>query len=338
MPREPRGWDPCAPAHVTDRGFEGRPLFVTDEDRAFFLDRAAALFKALGVVCFAWALMTNHLHLFLISPETPLGVVMHRLKTAVAMRLRRLRGERGFAFQGRFHTNVLADRDEDAYAAVLAYILLNPLRAGIVPDLNALRSYAWTSLPDLLGTGEPRLVDRERVLSAVAPQGGDRETALMDLLAHHLREPGEPAPEPRLWTPAGIPVPARAVHDAALREGTLAVRDADSLRRPSGVSLCARRAVADARGWTPDAILDYVAGTLGADVVAIRGGRRARPESEARAAAIALGCALGLSAAEMARVTGVSPQAATTARIRGAAALNDRGILPDSLLLRSPGD
>jgi hypothetical protein len=59
MPRDPRGWDPSAPDHITDRGFEGSPLFVTDEDRAFFLDRAAALFKALGVTCFAWALMTK---------------------------------------------------------------------------------------------------------------------------------------------------------------------------------------------------------------------------------------------------------------------------------------
>lgn len=304
MPRESRGWDPCAPAHVTDRGFEGCPLFVTDEDRAFFLDRAAALFEALGVICFAWALMTNHVHLFLISPETPLGVVMHRLKTAVAMRLRRLRGERGPAFQGRFHTNVLADRDEDAYAAVLAYVLLNPLRAGIVPDLHALTSYAWTSLPDLLGARAPRLVDRQRVLSAVAPQGGDREAALLHLLAQQLSAPGDPAPESRLWTPAGIPVPARAVHDAALREGTVAVPDAESLRRPSGLPLSARRAVASARGWTPEAILDYVASTLDADLIAIRNGRRSRPDAEARAAAIALGCALGLSAAEMARVTG----------------------------------
>ena len=109
-------------------------------------------------------------------------------------------------------------------------------------------------------------------------------------------------------------------------------------RRPSGVPLSARRAVARSRGWTPDAVLDYVASTLDADVFAIRNGRRSRPESEARAAAIALGCALGLSAAEMARVTGVSPQAASTARGRGDAALTDRGLCPEALLLRSPGD
>jgi REP element-mobilizing transposase RayT len=311
MPRSARGWNPDAPTHVMDRGFQGAAIFAAEPDRRFLLSRAARVFRETGTRCFGFAVMTNHFH-FLLRPDgAPLGVALHRLKTAVALRFRRAHGDRGPAFQSRFRTNVLADRDEDAFRTVLAYILLNPLRAGIVPDLDTLERWPWTALPALLGHNDLPWLDRETALDAVAPEGGDREAALRSLLRSIVEA------DPSATDDGMQYVQCRAAEEAGLRRGTSAVTGQTAVERLAAVSPAFRRREAKDPRSTPDAIAEQVARVLGVDVGLLRSRSRSVLVSNARAAACALGWDAGFNSVEMARVLGISGQAARQARARG---------------------
>jgi REP element-mobilizing transposase RayT len=63
MPRKARIDAPGALHHVIVRGIECKAIFKSDADRADFLDRVNHVFTASSTPCFAWALMTNHVHL-----------------------------------------------------------------------------------------------------------------------------------------------------------------------------------------------------------------------------------------------------------------------------------
>lgn len=311
MARSARGWEPDAPTHVMDRGFQGAAIFAAESDRRFLLARAAQAFRETGTRCFGFAVMPNHVHFLLRPDRAPLGAVLHRVKTAVALRFRRIHGERGPVFQGRFRTNVLADRDDEAFRTVLAYILLNPVRAGIVPDVDALERWPWTAYPALLGHVEMPWLDREAALDAVAPEGGDREAAVRSLLRSTAgADPLEIDPPVRF-------VQLRAAEDAGLRRGTSAVTGHGAIEQISNVSAVFRRREGEDSEWTPDAVAEHVARVLGVDVGAIRSRVRTEVVSNARAAACALGWDAGFSSAEMARALGISGQAARQARARG---------------------
>jgi putative transposase len=63
MPRTARLDIPGLLQHVIVRGIEKRPIFLDDEDRTAFVDRFSTLLVETGTECYAWALVSNHLHL-----------------------------------------------------------------------------------------------------------------------------------------------------------------------------------------------------------------------------------------------------------------------------------
>ena len=70
--------------HVTTRGWERRDVVRDDQDRSHWLrllDRVALRFDWR---IYAWALMRNHWHLFLMTPEPNLSRGMHDLNSGYA--------------------------------------------------------------------------------------------------------------------------------------------------------------------------------------------------------------------------------------------------------------
>ncbi|HEX2770373.1 MAG TPA: hypothetical protein VHN12_13940, partial [Geobacteraceae bacterium] len=65
MPRSARLDMPGLLQHVIVRGIEKRDIFLEDGDRELLIERLSALLKESEVRCYAWALMPNHFHLFL---------------------------------------------------------------------------------------------------------------------------------------------------------------------------------------------------------------------------------------------------------------------------------
>ncbi len=60
MPRRSRIDAPGALDHVISRGIERRSIWEDATDRDGFLERLCNVLPESGTICYAWALMTNH--------------------------------------------------------------------------------------------------------------------------------------------------------------------------------------------------------------------------------------------------------------------------------------
>ncbi len=162
MPRHARLDAPGALHHLIVRGIDGQAIFRTQHDRAEFLQRLGAVLTETSTSCYAWALMANHVHLLARTGLTPLATVMRRLLTGYAQFFNRRHRRRGHLFQNRYQSILC---EEDPYLLELVrYIHLNPLRAGVVRDLNELASYPYTGHRVLNGGWDCPWQDRDYVL------------------------------------------------------------------------------------------------------------------------------------------------------------------------------
>ncbi len=131
------------------RGIERRPLFMDEADRQAWVDRLAAVGPTAELTILAWALLPNHVHLLVRTGRTPLATVMQRLLTGYAGAFNRRHKRQGRLFQNRYKSILV---EEDPYLLELVrYIHLNPLRAGLVPTLEALDRHPWTGHSALRG-------------------------------------------------------------------------------------------------------------------------------------------------------------------------------------------
>jgi REP element-mobilizing transposase RayT len=135
--------------HVMIRGLEGRSIFCDGGDRQDFVDRLCRLFPECGARCFAWVLMSNHVHLVVQTAAGTLSRVMQRLNTGYAVRFNRLRARRGYLFMDRFRSRVV-ETDADLIG-LIRYVHGNPLEAGLIASLEALATYPWSGHSALVG-------------------------------------------------------------------------------------------------------------------------------------------------------------------------------------------
>jgi REP element-mobilizing transposase RayT len=126
--------------HVTARGNDRRPIFEDDDDCSRFLTILASIVTRYHVLCHAYCLMDNHYHLLLETPEANLSVAMRQLNGVYTQRFNRRHRRCGHLLQGRFGAQLV---DRDAYLwEVCRYIVLNPVRAGLVAHP---RQWRWSS-------------------------------------------------------------------------------------------------------------------------------------------------------------------------------------------------
>ncbi len=107
-------------------------IFRDDRDRMKFLEILALTVKRFGLVCHAFCLMGNHLHLVVTTAEGNLSRAIKHV-TGVYGQWWNHRHERvGHVFQGRFNAQIVQD---DTYLLVVCrYDALNPVRARLVPS------------------------------------------------------------------------------------------------------------------------------------------------------------------------------------------------------------
>jgi len=86
--------------------------------------------------------MSNHFHLILETPHANLGDVMRTLLTGISKEIQRQSGRINHVFGDRYRWSILRTASSAAY--VYKYVLRNPVRAGIV---NNLENYRFTSWP-----------------------------------------------------------------------------------------------------------------------------------------------------------------------------------------------
>ena len=177
--------------HVTSRGNERREIFFSEEDRAAFLSILGEVVGRFTWRCHAYCLMTNHYHLLVETPDANLSKGMRQLNGVYTQYINRTHTRVGHLFQGRFK-GILVQKE--AYLLELArYIVLNPLRAGMVADPGA---WPWSSYRGTVGAEEePAFLTTDWLLSAFGgelaaarvgfarfvAEGGDGECPWKDL-------------------------------------------------------------------------------------------------------------------------------------------------------------
>jgi len=163
MPRKARIDAPGALQHIIIRGIEKKPIFRDDWDRDRFLERLGRLLFTTVTPCYAWVLMPNHVHLLLRTGLIPLATVMKRLLTAYAQHFNRRHKRYGHLFQNRYKS-ILCEK-EPYFLELLRYIHLNPLSAGILIELDELKTYEYSGHSTLMGTVSYEWQDTDYVLN-----------------------------------------------------------------------------------------------------------------------------------------------------------------------------
>jgi putative transposase len=180
MPRSARIDSAGVLHHIIIRGIEKRNIFRDDEDREDFIERLSVILPATGIICYAWALMSNHVHLLLRSGEAGISKVMRRLLTGYAVSFNHKYRRHGQLFQNRYKSIIC---QEDTYLKELVrYIHLNPLRANMVPDLEMLRRYPYCGHKAIMGKVRHAWQDAGYVLSYFAKNTDTARKAYMEFI------------------------------------------------------------------------------------------------------------------------------------------------------------
>ena len=142
------------------------------------LDKAK---KDFGLLVPAYALMTNHIHLYLVTPRANLSEAMFALNNDYSHYFNKRHGKTGHLFEGRYKYKLIQN---DPYSLALArYIHLNPVKAGLSKTPE---EYAWSSAAQYLGL-RGGLAEPGIVLDSLSD---NRQTALTKYL-DFMSEPPE---------------------------------------------------------------------------------------------------------------------------------------------------
>ena len=163
---------PGALHHAYARGVAKQAIYQSDEDRAAFLAILGTTVERYNWVIHAYCLMGNHYHLLVETPDANLSAGMQDLNCVYAMHYNSAHERVGHLFQGRYCAT-LVDREE-YFLQAACYIVLNPVRAGLVEHPS---QYPWSSyLGTAEGTGAPRFLSADDILRCFA---GNRMAARM---------------------------------------------------------------------------------------------------------------------------------------------------------------
>jgi len=166
MPRQARIDIPGALHHIIGRGIERRKIFQDDTDREDFVGRLGDVLRETATPCLAWALIPNHFHLLLVTGAVPVATVMHRLLTGYSVNYNRRHHRHGHLFQNRYKS--ILCQEEPYLLELVRYIHLNPLRAQIVANLEALDHYRYSGHSALMGKRKRDWQDTDKVLALFA--------------------------------------------------------------------------------------------------------------------------------------------------------------------------
>ena len=182
MPRQARLDAPGTLHHVIVRGIEKRRIVDNQRDREAFVSRLGELASSTETTIYAWALMTNHAHILAHSGQSGLPIFMRRLLTGYAVEYNLRHKRHGHLFQNRYKSIVC---EEDTYFLELVrYIHLNPLRAGLVKDLDQLHRYRWSGHSAVMGKVTYAWQNRDRVLAVF----GNAERSAVQAYGEYMKE------------------------------------------------------------------------------------------------------------------------------------------------------
>jgi REP element-mobilizing transposase RayT len=166
---------------------EGCQGFAEDSIKTDFLDRLRSLVDKDQLRVHAWALMSNHYHIVVEPLDLTLSISLHKLLTGFACAFNRRKNRRGHVFDARFRS-ILVEK-ESYFLKLLAYVNLNPLRAGIVGSLEDLNEYPWTGHSAIIGKTDCPWLSMELTTTMLTSSPGESwRKNYCDLLSADLGE------------------------------------------------------------------------------------------------------------------------------------------------------
>ena len=154
MARLPRLTVPGYPHHVIQRGNNRQTIFREPADYEFMLDLLVEQSKKFQVAVHAYVLMGNHFHL-LATPQTDKGLpaMMQAVGRSYVRYFNRRYQRSGTLWEGRYRSTIV--QSERYLLACMAYIDLNPVRAGMVANPG---DYPWSGYAHSMGRRNDPLV------------------------------------------------------------------------------------------------------------------------------------------------------------------------------------
>lgn len=144
------------PHHITQRGNRQQKVFFVDSDYHEYLNLLRIHSNKSNLEILSYCLMPNHVHLIVIPKQaeslaSAIGETHRKYTRIINFR----ENWRGYLWQGRFNSYVL---DEGYLLTATRYILLNPVRAGMVRNAW---DYQWSSARHHLGIETDSLINNK---------------------------------------------------------------------------------------------------------------------------------------------------------------------------------
>lgn len=148
--------------HVCARGNRKEDIYLDDADRYEFLALLSRVTETHVLECHAYCLMSNHYHLVATTLEPNLSSAIQALNGPYAQWWNVRHGRVGHVFQGRFKAQVVQD---DSYMLTACrYVVLNPVRAGLVSSPD---EWPWSSYRATAGLSTTPAFLSDRVLQSI---------------------------------------------------------------------------------------------------------------------------------------------------------------------------
>jgi putative transposase len=178
MARLPRLTLPGYPHHVIQRGNNRQAIFAKTADYQRLLDLLDDNARQFEVAIHAYVLMSNHFHL-LLTPQTADG--LPQMMQAVGRRYVRYFNDSqqrsGTLWEGRYRSTLI--QTERYLLACMAYIDLNPVRAGLVTQAA---DYPWSSHGHYIGRRTDKLLTPHPLVWELGNTPFAREVAYAELV------------------------------------------------------------------------------------------------------------------------------------------------------------
>lgn len=165
------------------RGVERRDIFMQERDRRTFLTYLLDARDKHDVGLFADCLMGNHFHFLLTVNEVPLSTFMRDFQSRYAAYFNSSYDRVGHLFQGRY--TALECRDPASLVRLIAYIHLNPVRAGFTRTPG---EWPWSSHQEFL-EGRGPFLDLERMERVTGLSPEQARTEYLERLEALSHEP-----------------------------------------------------------------------------------------------------------------------------------------------------
>ena len=184
MARLPRLTLPGYPHHIIQRGNNRQMIFADTQDFATMMALLAENAHKFAVAVHAYVLMDNHFHL-LATPATAeaLPLMMQAVGRSYVRYFNDAQGRSGTLWEGRYKSTLI---QTDRYLlACMAYIDLNPVRAGLVAQAG---DYAWSSHGHYIGRKTDKLITPHPLYWELGNTPFAREAAYADLVRAGVSE------------------------------------------------------------------------------------------------------------------------------------------------------